>query len=273
MAHFWDDKDGNGNPLTDGRVCYVTRSDDPEIPEVRTYGKDKDEVLAKLATTVETGQATIHRLRKNAPAAPPKTPAPTTTVPASTTIAKAVTDLSNPATAPAAVKTLLAAAVPGFDPDKQARIDAAHRVADIAQAWEDRTPDYPKDPRNDQILMNRAALLAGGNLRITDAHIESAYQDCLRLEMFFEPKAPTVQPRGTEETRTGRHATMVRRNALRSTEPAAAPQEGAKEAKWRKILEDGTGRAMDDAIRAENAGNREYAGFQKFAEKLLARAS
>ena len=258
MARFWDDKDGNGNKLTDGRVCLVVQN--PDMPEIRTYGKDKDEVLDKLATTVETGQLQIHRMRK-APANPP--PARPTTAPAATPnngdLVTAVADLANPQKAPQAVKTLLRAA--GVDVDRQARADAVRKMADVAEQWEKEHPEYPKDPRNDQILMNKALLMAGGPLRVTAEIISAAFEELQRLEMFFE----AVQPGGSPDSRTVREvktATSYRRNTLRSAEPAPAPRgESAQEAKWRTILEKGTGKALEDAIRNEP-------GFSEWVDKV-----
>ena len=255
---FWDDKDGNGAKLTDGRICLVIRSDDnPDMPEMRTYGKDKDEVLDKIAKTAETAQGQIHRMRK-APANPP--PLRPTTAPAANStnsdVVTAVADMANPQKAPQAIKTLLRAA--GVDVDRQARADAARRMGDVAEQWEKDHPEYPKDPRNDQILMNKALLMAGGPLRVTAEIISSAFEELQRCEMFFEVQsvsASTVQPGGSPDSRTVRGvqtATSYRRNALRSAEPAPAPKgDTAKEARWRDILLKGTGKALEDAIRNE----------------------
>jgi hypothetical protein len=127
MARFWTDKDGNGKPLTDGRVCLVITSDEPNIPDIRTYGRDKDEVLDKLARTTETAQATINRLRKSSPASPqagaappqPHNAAPATSRVSADEQAQATVDLSNPAKAPEALKTLLRAG--GVDIDEAQR--------------------------------------------------------------------------------------------------------------------------------------------------------
>jgi hypothetical protein len=247
---FWDDKDGTGTKLTDGRVCLVIQN--PDMPEIRTYGKDKDEVLEKLANTTETAQLQIHRMRKNpaAPAAPARQPVAATP---STDVARAVTELSDPTKAGAALRTILKSE--GIDLDRQARLDTARRIADVAEQWEREHPDYPKDPRNDQILMNKAALVAGGALRITAEHIDAAYEQLVRAEMFFEPKAAveaTVQHRGSDDSRTVRSATSYRRNNLRSSEPAPAVRgDTAQEAKWRAILETGSGEAQERAIRTD----------------------
>ena len=267
MARFWSGKDANGKALTDGRVCYVIESDvaatDPNWqPPIYTYGKDREEVFEKLANTAQTAQSQIHRMRKAPAATPPAAPAARPAAAASTDVAKAVSDLSNPVLAGNAVKTLLRSV--GVDVDRQLREDAANRVAGVAEKWEREHPDYPKDPRNDQILMNKAALIAGGALRITAEHLESAYEALQRAEAFHEPKSldSTVQPGGNPDSRTVRSATSYRRNALRSAEPPPAPRgDSAQEAKWRLILEKGTGKALEDAIRHE-------AGFAEWVERV-----
>jgi len=268
-VRFWDTKDANGNPLTDGRVCLVIRSDtDQDMPEIRTYGKDREEVLDKIAKTAETAQEQIHSLRK----APQNTPPARPTTPQVSDVAKAVTELNDPTKAPGAVKTLLKAA--GVDVDRQALVDAVKRVANIAEKWEQAHPLYPKDPRNDQILMKVAVNLAGGNLsKVTAEILDQAFEEGTRLELFHEPQGSTVQPGGNPEPRTVREATSYRRNALRSPNEPVTVSPNVKEQKWKEILEKGTGKAVDDAIRAERGGNPEYAGFQEYANKLFAKTA
>ena len=262
---FWDDKDANGNKLTDGRVCLVIRSaENPDMPEIRTYGKDKEEVLDKLAMTTETAQGQIHRMRK-APVASGQPPAPVKNTAAGDNVT-ATADLANPLKAGKAIKALLKNE--GVDLDQQARRDAANRIADIAEKWEREQPDYPKDPRNDQMLMNKAALLAGHALRITAEHIDAAYEELQRREMFHEAK-PTlvapVQPRGSGDP--VRNATSYQRNRLRSPDPGPAPsRESAQEARWRTILETGSAEAQEKAIRNEP-------GYVEWVDKQFAQKS
>jgi hypothetical protein len=266
---YWDDKDGNGNKLTDGRMCLVIKSDtDPDMPEIRTYGKDKEEILDKVAGTAETAQSTIHRLRR-------QKPAPVATATPARPAAPVVS-------AEDQKKFRETAAAVGLDVDQQVRERGAQRVANVCEAWEKAHPDYPKDPRNDQILINRAALVAGGNLRITADSLDAAFEQCQRQEMFFEAKP--VPPRGSEDSRTVVPDTSYRRSTLRSE---AVPSNSnhstnSKEQVWRSILEGDlnpatgkrfTGRDVEEAIRAENAGNRDYAGFQGFANKLYAKTA
>src|ERR1700733_13901571 len=101
MALFWDDKDGQGKLLTDGRVCLVIKPDDPNLPEIRTYGANKEQVLEKVARTAETAQAEIHRLRSASARNPSVAAAPAAASPALTADqqAQATADLQNPAKA------------------------------------------------------------------------------------------------------------------------------------------------------------------------------
>jgi hypothetical protein len=266
---FWDDKDANGSKLTDGRICLVIRSEEnPDMPEIRVYGKDQEEVLDKVAKTAETAQAQIHKMRQQ-----PTVPTTRTTAAApaaNAAVAAAVADLSNPEKAPGAIKTLLKAA--GVDVDREQRMQALRAVADMAEKWERNRPDYPKDPRNDQILMNKAALLAGAVHLVKAEHLDAAFEELQRREMFFEPapgsERETVQPGGSSDSRTV-VASSYRRNALRSPEqPPARPAkaESEKEARWRNILDNGTGKALDDAIRNEP-------GFQEWVNKRLVKTA
>jgi hypothetical protein len=265
---YWDDKDANGNKLTDGRICLVIKSDDnPDMPEIRTYGKDKEEVLDKVAKTAETAQGQIYRMRKTPSNPPANRPAvPASSAPAgSGDLVTAVADLANPAKAGQAVKTLLKSV--GVDVDQQQRLQALRNVAALAEKWEREHSDYPKDPRNDRILMKMAANLAGGAHRITAEHLDAAFEEAKRDEMLHEPKPvqagndSTVQPDGNPDSRTVRNATSYRRNGLRSPEPGAGPtKETAKEERWRNILEKGTGKALEEAIKTEP-------GFSEWVEK------
>lgn len=216
---FWDTNDANGKPITDGRICLVIRNDqDSTMPDVRIYGRDKEEVLDKAARTVETAQSEIHRLRTK-PAPPVAAPAPTPRVTADEQ-ARATADLGDPSKSPDAVRVLLRAA--GVDVDQMKLREDAERVANIAQNWEREHPDFPHDPRNQRQLMNTAALRAGGMPNITTAILDAAYAELVRTGMLFEaaPESEeTVLPDGSPEPRTVRTATSYRSNALRTPVP------------------------------------------------------
>jgi hypothetical protein len=245
---FWDDKDGAGTKLTDGRVCLVIQN--PEMPEIRTYGKDREEVLDKLANTTETAQLQIHRMRKT-PAASGQPPAASR--PVAPDLKAAAADLTNPSN----VRTLLRAA--GVDVDGQIRTQVANKIAALGLAWQAENPDFPMDPRNQRMLMDRAIILAGGRPEnLTAASLDKAYEELAAQEVFHAPKnletpaAETVHPEGTPDSRTVRNATSYRRNALTSPEPAArAKGDTAQEAKWRAIRDTGTSEAQERAIRTD----------------------
>ncbi len=247
----WTDKDASGKKLTDGRICLVITSDsDPSMPPIRTYGKDKDEVLEKLAITAGSAQETIHRLRattsKPATATPPVA---SQSRPTDQDLILATADLSNPAKAPNAIKTLLKAG--GVDVDAQAIDAQGRKVAQICKQWETAHPEFPSDPRNQRMLIDRAIVKAGGYAKITEQVLDVAYGELLAQNMFFEV---TVQPDGNPDSRTGvRMATSHRRNALRAEPPAPASvqEESAKVQRWRKILESGNSKELRNAIENE----------------------
>lgn len=215
MARYWSETDASGNKLTDGRMCLVIEPDDKSLPKIYTYGMSKEEVLEKMATTAETGQATIHKLRSQPAAVTPAAPAPA----ASTTVdelARATADLSNPAKSAAAIKTLLKHS--GVDVEKIQSDEAAKRVQVVAQEWEKNNPEFPSDERNQRLLINTAALKVGF-YNINAAALDAAYEYMEQHQMLFA--APEVQPDGNRDTRTPvRTATTYRRNALRGQEPS-----------------------------------------------------
>lgn len=227
MARFWDDKDGSGKKLTDGRVCLVIEPDDPALPTIRTYGRDKDEVLEKVAHTAETGQAEIHRLRSavsRTPAAPatPVTPAASRRSPSADELVLATADLSNPAKSAQAVKTLLRGA--GVDVDKMKFEEDTRVMADVAQEWERQHPDKLwSDPRNQKLLMDAAVFRFGFRHNMKAESLDEAYSYLLQYGMLFEvpaDPAPGVQPDGSQDSRTTvRTATSYRANALRTPAP------------------------------------------------------
>ncbi len=238
MSRYWADTDGHGNKLTDGRVCLVIEPDDPALPTIRTYGRDKDEVLDKVAHTAETAQSTITRLRSSqvqpSPQVSPASPA--VAAPNSTRRrltadeqAQATADLSNPAKSPAAVRALLREA--GVDVDQMQIDAAARRVSVVAQEWERQHPDFPHSERNQRLLIDKAILKVGFP-NITAETLDAAYNELLSLDMLFEADGvvttPPVPPDGSPDSRTNgartRNATSYRSNALRSAVPAVAPK-------------------------------------------------
>ena len=223
MARYWDDKDGNGKKLTDGRICLVIEPDDKNLPTIRTYGRDKEEVLDKVANTAETGQAEIHRLRSARPATPTITaPTPSPTALTADELARATADLSNPAKSAQAVKTLLKGA--GFDADAQRFKDDTRRMAETAQEWERQHPDKLwSDSRNQRLLVDTAILHCGFHRSMSAEALDAAYAYLLERNMLFavEEVIPAVPPDGNQDSRTPVHnASSYRSNALRATPPA-----------------------------------------------------
>jgi hypothetical protein len=259
--------DGSGKLLTDGRLCFkIVSSEDPTMPAQYIYGVDKDEILEKAERTISTAQLQIHRMRKAPPNPPPAAPPVRPAAPASADLKAAVADLSNPAN----VKTMLKSV--GVDVDRDQMMAALRNVSKIAVQWESERPDYPKDPRNDRILMKMAANLAGGAHRVTAAYLDAAFEEAQRDGLLHEAEGrreagattldSTVQPEGTPDSRTVRNATGYPSLRLRGSAPAPQPRgDTAQEAKWRAILETGTAAAQEYAIRHDP-------GYSDWVEKV-----
>jgi hypothetical protein len=216
------------------KYCLVMDPEDGTHP-IRTYGWTVEEVLDKVAKTAETAQQVINRQR-SVQAQPSSTPR-TAAQPARPALQpltadqqmQATADLSNPAKAPEAIKTLLRGA--GVDVDGIKLREDARQAGAVAQEWERQHPDFPSDERNQRMLMDKALLLAGGKLsQITAAVLDQAFQELLGYGMFFEPAnhEPTPQPNAPDGNPAPvvrpRGATSVRSNALRATTPVARQQ-------------------------------------------------
>jgi len=270
MSSHWSETDANGKPLTDGRKCYVIENDaDPTMPPVYIYGKDVEEVLAKAAKTIETGQGTIHRMRTTKPAPPaPARPAATVTA---ADVQTATADLNNPAKAAKAVKTLLKSE--GVDLDQQAMDAAIGNIKRIAKAWELANPTFPRDKRdpgqrNERILMDRVLKLAGRDpKKVTVEHFDAAFTELLSERMFFDvtPEPATVQPDGNRDSRTVT-ATSFRGTSLSSREPAPVRRESDTEKEWRRIATNGTSRELRQAI-------EKVPGFKEWMDKSFAQTA
>jgi hypothetical protein len=208
---------------------------DPEdgTHPIKTYGWSMEEVLEKVARTAEAAQQVINRQRRatQAPANPPARAVAAPPPPAAVTAdeqMQATADLSNPAKAPGAIKTLLRAQ--GFDLDAQTLKQEATKAAAVAQEWERTHADFPSDDRNKRLLMDRALLLANGKLgQITAQIFDDAYQYLLSYGMLFEAEAVSDEPPTRTDAPDGntapvvrqRNATSYRRTALSGAAPAA----------------------------------------------------
>jgi hypothetical protein len=141
----------------------------------------------------------------------------------------ATADLSNPAKAPEAVKTLLRAA--GVDVDRERIRQDAERIAVIAQEWERQHPDFSaSDERNKRLLLNTASAKVGF-ANIDAAALDAAYEELRRFNMFFD-EAPILEHSTPSDASNGnsatverpRTATSYRATSLRSGTPAAKSQ-------------------------------------------------
>lgn len=185
MSRRWDNKEVPGRGT---KFCLVIDPEDGTQP-IKIHGWSEQEVLEKAAHSVETAQATINRLRAQAPARPT---APVAAPVSSEEQMNATADLSNPAKAPAAVKTLLRAG--GFDVDRMSFDENVRRVAAIAQEWEAQHPEFPQDARNQRLLLDKATLLAGRFVDITAETLDKAFQELAARDMLFEAAAPANEP-------------------------------------------------------------------------------
>jgi len=232
---YWDNKEVAGRGT---KYCLVIDPEDGTNP-IRTYGWTEAEVLDKVARTAEAAQQLINRQRSQQQQAAPASPAAAATQAAparrplsADDLMQATADLQNPAKSTEAVKTLLRGA--GLDVDRMKLQEDAQRVAAIAQEWERSHPEFlASDERNQRMLMDKAALLAGGMPNITAQTLDAAYSELQRFGMFFDVVSvtPTPSPNphdapdGNSGTRTERpsSATSYRRTALASPS-AGAPR-------------------------------------------------
>jgi hypothetical protein len=230
MSRRWEEN------RTDGRLCLVIDPEDGTHPQ-RVYGKDKDEILEKVATTVEHSSRHIAALKAQPArslAAPPPgagldtRPAPRKSMTPDEQMQR-TSDLTNPAKAPAAVAALLDEATGGALDDfkkfqlEQRRKDAVNRFANTAAGWADRHPEFPRSPSNNKMLADSAALRAGGLDKVTEETLDTVYQELLEGD-YLQESPPAGQPDETPATRPARAATSYRRNGLRATTPAPSSQ-------------------------------------------------
>lgn len=180
---YWSDTRPNGQPIEAGTFCWVT-----EIPgqhPIYTYGKTKDEVIAKITRTAATAQAELNRTRQ--PVTQPA--APRARLTADETM-QATADLANPAKSAAAVVRLLQDET-GVDLRARANEDFATR----AMEWQRETPDFYFHPGNQKLLTNEAARLAGGDIsRITKEVLTQAFNNLTARGELFEAPENSLEP-------------------------------------------------------------------------------
>lgn len=172
----------NGQPLDDGRLCYVIDLEDGSRP-IKTYGRTVKEVLEKVARTAGHAELTVmrdpRRLDGREPAQPAGSSAAPRPVPAPARKPltpdeqlKTTADLSVASKAPSAVVKLFEAET-GID---VTRLQAT-QFSEVAMNWRRDHPDFFDHPANVELLTTRAIRKAGG-LRFTGyEHLEDAYRE------------------------------------------------------------------------------------------------
>lgn len=154
MAQKWEN-------LPNGQLKLTITSDlsDDDTPPVTIYGKDKDEILTKLAASKINGDRRINELRR----AIPNQPAPTApSQPKPLTQAdrlQVVADLGNPATVDRAVTRVVESAIGPLDELRQdrERTREERELEDAVKAaatFADNTPDWYPTEHNKRALMS-----------------------------------------------------------------------------------------------------------------------
>lgn len=224
MSRRWENKE-------DGRLCLVIDSEDGTQPQ-RVYGKDKDEVLEKVARTAE------HAARWIAPQKPSQARVAAAIPTGQTSVARKpmtadeqmqrTADLQNPAKAPLAVRALMNEATDGamdefeeFRQDKRRRI-SAERLASTAGAWANRHPEFHRTELNKKLLCDGAVLRVGIE-NVTEDVLQEVYLQLFESGYLQSESSPAGQPDETPANSPARSsATSYRRTALRANVPATS---------------------------------------------------
>lgn len=221
-------------------MCLVIDPEDGSHPQ-RVYGKDMDEIIDKVARTVEHSarhiaalKATDPKARAEQPATPPAAPRKAMTADEQMRL---TADLSNPAKAPAAARALVDEATGGalaeFEQDRivRRRKEAVDRVAHMAARWAQEHPDFPLHPVNQKMLIDTAALRVGFE-QITEQTLTQVFLELQDGGTLVPPAEENDEPASGQPGESpaprparGREATSYRRHGLRAAPPApAAPQ-------------------------------------------------
>lgn len=222
MSRHWEEN------RPDGRQCLVIDPEDGSHPQ-RVYGATKDEILEKLATTVEHGSRTIAALKAQPSRTAPPAAATAPAAPRKTMTAddrmRATQDLQNPHKAPEAVEALLDERTGGQFSQfllQRKRDAAVQHFASVAASWSSKHPEFPRSPTNNKMLADSAALRVGLE-NVTEEVLQTVYLELLEGGYL---QSPAVQPDENPAPRTARanEATSYRRTNLRAGTPPPSNQ-------------------------------------------------
>ena len=263
----------NGQPLEDGRLCYVIDLEDGSRP-IKTYGKSVEDVLEKVARTAAHAEVAYTTAKPTAPGPVLRTPAPPTrkTMTADEQMI-ATADLSNPAKAPQAVARLLDEAT-GLSVEEMQR----QRFRQEAEQWRldhpEITEEIGRSPLG-ELLVIRAINKAGGIKFAGYDHLESAYREMQAEGKFLEtgyssestnlpaPAAPrpreTPAPSGARPRGGSTFATSYRSTRIGSGDGTRGPQQRLKYTR-----EQIDNMPLEQMRRLIESGDRDYAAAVEF---------
>ena len=211
MKSYWKH---DGNPGPDGRLCFVTDLEDGTNP-VNVYGKDREEIFAKLARTNAHAQLELARRPSpnspNAPAAATPTAAPRRTLTADEKM-QATADLSLPGKSAAAVVKLFEDST-GIDTTKM----ILNNFAAIAMEWEQEHPEFYRHPANKKMVADGAIRYAGGIRFVTKDFLTQAFQELQQGGFLIEEPLNSNQLPPVAQPEENPAASATRRPALFAT--------------------------------------------------------
>jgi hypothetical protein len=228
MKMEWVTVRPNGKPVEPGTFCRVLDMEDGTNP-IYYYGKTEQEVNDKIALNNMHAQRALAR-RAEAPTngTAPALPSPVTPrqrMTADETM-RATADLQNPSKAGEAV-TKLVQDVTGIDL-RQMKLREMYAAA---QEWEKHTPEFYPHDGNRRLVLQDAAILAGGDMAdITVPMLDQAFRSLKERGFLFRdpldgvevpPNNVTPFPEETpvqrvETVRSGRNGTGTRSTNFRA---------------------------------------------------------
>lgn len=238
MKQEWTETRPNGQAITPGTFALKMDLEDGTNP-IYVYGRTKEEVIEKVARqNMHAQRALSDRPRagatSNTPQPAPVAPAARAPLSPDDTM-RAVKDLENPAKAGEAVATLLESAT-GVDPRRL----AMENFANVAERWQNNTPDFYVHPGNQQLLIQRALAYPGVErhfARITPEILTYCFQQIRAEGKYFErpaevdndnPPHPTPAfpgqnqvPRAPEQQRETRFSTGTRSTRFATPVPGS----------------------------------------------------